>query len=361
MRFTLAAVVLGTLAAPPCAASDEPPMVRVTLPGHTVEGAPLAWNDSRVQLLGRDGRLFAFDPAEVQHFQPTATRFRSYGVSELRAMLLRELGQEYEVSGTSHYLVAHPRDQGARWDQRFEDLYREFVHYFTVRGFKLAEPQFLLLGVVHRNREEFARLSGENGPSVDSGVVGCYNATSNRISLYDMGGGEQSAAWKHNAAVLIHEATHQMAFNTGIHSRTSPPPRWVAEGLATLFEAPGVYDSRQRTQLADRINRQQLDQFRRRAASHRPEVLKALVAGDELFFRSPWAAYCEAWALTFYLVESEPRKYARYLALTAGCPAMVTATAEERLSEFESVFGRDWRMLESRLLRFVGELGRAGE
>src|SRR5436190_8860041 len=42
---------------------------------------------------------------------------------------------------------------------------------------------------------------------------------------------------------MIHEATHQVAFNTGLHSRIGENPRWVVEGLATVFEAPGVRNS----------------------------------------------------------------------------------------------------------------------
>ena len=184
------------------------------------------------------------NPAEVNDYRKTSIGFRTYPPSEFRAVLLRELGSGYEVSGTSHYLVAHPRDQRDKWAERFEDLYRSFVHYFSVRGFEPSPPPFPLVGVVCRNRAEFARYAAAQGDAVPNGVVGYYDIESNRITLYDMGGKADSANWRQNAAVLIHEATHQMAFNTGVHSRYCPPPKWLAEGLAMLFEAPGVYDPR---------------------------------------------------------------------------------------------------------------------
>ena len=65
-------------------------------------------------------------------FDRTASHFRPYPPSEFRAALLRELGSNYEVTGTTHYLIAHPRGQQSRWAERFEDLYRSFIQYFSV-------------------------------------------------------------------------------------------------------------------------------------------------------------------------------------------------------------------------------------
>jgi hypothetical protein len=332
-------------------------MVEVTLRRQQIEGMPLAWDAQRVHLLGRDGRLWQFAPDEPSRFQQTADRFRSYSPSELRAELLRELGPEFEVSGTSHYLVAHPRGQHDKWAQRLEDLYRSLVHYFSVRGFELQPPPFPLLGVVCRNQDEFARYAARQGSVVPSGVVGYYALDSNRIMLYDMGGKDGSNHWQQNAAVAIHEATHQTAFNTGIHSRYTPPPVWVAEGLAMLFEAPGVYDSRYHTRQSDRLNRERLEVFQKvLRPRHRPELLSAMVAADELFRVNPAAAYAEAWALSFFLVETMPGKYANYLARTVEHTPFREVTAAERTADFTAVFGSDWRMLEAQFLRFMAGL-----
>ena len=328
-------------------------MVEVTLPGLSVEGEPLGWNSRVVHLLGRDGRLWTFDPEEVIGFKKTASRFRAYSPSEFRAALLRELGDGYEVSGTSHYLVAHPRGQRDRWAKRFEDLYRSFVHFFSVRGFDLHRPMFPLVGIVYKDRGEFNRSVAAHANAI-SGVEGYYNLNSNRITLYDKGGRGDSPDWQRNAAVLIHEATHQTAFNTGVHSRYSLPPTWVVEGLAMLFEAPGVYDPRNWTRPADRVNRDRLKAFRLLVVPrHRPEMLSLMVASDELFRVTPAAAYAEAWAMSFFLAETEPSKYMRYLKLTASRPPFQNYTAAERTADFTSVFGDDWRMLEARFLRFM--------
>ena len=332
-------------------------LVRLSLGDQQIEGSPLAWDSSMVYLLGRGGRLWRFPPDDATDFSKTSTRFRSYSVSELRGELLRELGNRFEVTGTGHYLVAHPRGQRDIWPQRFEDLYRSFVHYFSVRGFEPKKPPYPLIGIVCGDQREFIRVAAGRGARVTSGLLGFYRPTSNQILLYDMQAGRDPKHWPRNASVILHEATHQTAFNTGIHSRYAPPPLWVAEGLATMFEAPGVYDSRYHTDRSDRVNRGRLGQFRQIVvAKHRPELLRSIVGCDDLFRTHTATAYAEAWALSFFLVETRPRQYTKYLALTADRPKFTEYTSAKRTADFTSVFGTNWSMLEARFLRFMADV-----
>ena len=353
----MTALLLGSLSWPASAASAPTGgMVEVTLQGRKVEGAAIGGVGQELRLLGRDGRLWQFDPDEVQRLTKLSTHFRPYSLSEFRTALLRELGGDYEVSGTSHYLVAHPRGQRDRWAERFEDLYHSFVSYFSVRGCQPATPPFPLVGIVWKSHDDFARYASPGG-STPNGLAGYYDLNSNRLNIYDMGGRSDSANWRQNAAVLIHEATHQTAFNTGIHSRYSRPPLWLAEGLAMLFEAPGIHDSHNYTRLADRVNRDRLRVFRQTLAPrHRPELPASLVASDELFGINPSAAYAEAWALSFFLIETQPRQYIQYLKLTASRPPFQQYTPARRTADFTALFGGDWRMLEARFLRFMAGL-----
>ena len=358
---TIAAAILAVLVWVNPARADRPAaelMVELTLGGRRIEGMPLAWDSQWVHLLGRDGQLWEFDPKEASDFRKTSDRFRGYSISRLRATLLRELGQGFEVSGTGHYLVAHPSGKRSQWARRFEDLYRSLVHYFSVRGFSPQEPAFPLIGIVCKNRQDFFRYAAVAGAAASPGLLGYYSPRTNRIVLYDVGSGHADASqWQQNAATVIHEATHQTAFNTGIHSRYTATPVWVVEGLATLFEAPGVYNSRVYTQQSDRINRDRLRQFKALVVPrHRPEVLSGMIASDRLFRTNPAAAYAEAWALTFYLVETQAGKYTEYLVCTARRPPFRQYTAAERTADFTAVFGDDFRMLQARFLRFMAKV-----
>ncbi|MFZ5830120.1 MAG: DUF1570 domain-containing protein [Planctomycetota bacterium] len=341
----------------PLAAPGADFMVALTLGQQQIEGMPLAWDAGQVHLLARDGRLWSFRPDEAREYRQTDTRFVPYLPSQLRAEMLRDLGRDFEVTGTSHYMIAHAATERDKWANRFEELYRSFVHYFSVRGFQLEKPRFPLLGVVCRNQAEFMRYSAKQGLPASAGVLGWYDSETNRILIYDMGGAPDSAHWQENAAVIIHEAAHQSAFNTGVHSRMVLPPVWLAEGLATMFEAPGVYDSRNHQERGDRINRGRLSDFRSGVrAKHKPDVIKNLVVNDTMFQQRPSAAYAEAWALTFFLVETEPRKYAQYVARTASRPPLSDYTPKQRLDDFTAIYGSDWPMLEARFLRFIDGL-----
>jgi hypothetical protein len=191
-----------------------------------------------------------------------------------------------------------------------------------------------------------------------SGVIGYYSSQSNRIALYDMAEGTHShSAWQQNAATVVHEATHQTAFNTGIHRRFAVTPTWIAEGLGTLFEARGVWDSSQFPRLEDRVNRERLANFREYLKAGRPpQGFLLLVADDRQFQANPMAAYAEAWALTFYLVEKEPRKYAQLLAKTAALEPFGTYPPAQRVADFRAIFGDNPGLFDANFLRFIETL-----
>ncbi len=350
-------LVVAAATASPAAAAPAEAMLELQLHGQWIEGCPLAWNSAQALLLGRDGRLWNVALGEVAGFRRSAGRFRAYGPSEFRAILLRELGPGYEVTGTGHYLVAHPAGQRDRWAERFEQLYRGLVRYFAVRGLVLQEPPFPLVGVVCRDRADFLRHAGHQGLRPGQNIAGYYEIASNRIVLFDPGAGQPPAAGLQDLSVVFHEATHQVAFNTGLHSRLSPPPLWLAEGLATLFETPAVWEKDPSGAAFSRVNPRRLADFRTHVLpQHRPELLQELVVNDELFRTAAVPAYAEAWALTYYLCETQAQAYARYLARTAQRDPFRRYTRAERLADFQAVFGADWRMLEARMLRFLQQV-----
>ncbi|MBX9792282.1 MAG: DUF1570 domain-containing protein [Pirellulales bacterium] len=354
------ALFVGIIASAPLAASaagPTRPLIEVDLNGQRVEGTALSWSRSSVFLLARDGRLWDFAPQTARDFRKLPTGFTSYSPGAVRAQLQAELGNRFEVTGVGHYLVAYPAGQRSQWAQRFEDLYRSFLIYFSVRGFQLQTPEFPLIAIVMPSHAEFLKYSAQEGKPLPAGVLGYYSPTTNRVALYDITDGERSsAAWHTNAETIIHEATHQTAFNTGIHSRFASQPRWAVEGLATVFEAPGVWNSRANPNLPDRINRTQLRGWQQYRSHRRDGALVELISADGRFNSSTLDAYAEAWALSFFLLEKQPRDYAAYLQRLAALPVFEERTSAERLADFTGVFGTNFRLLEARFLRFMDEL-----
>lgn len=321
--------------------------------GRYLEGTPLSWDDENVFLLSREGRLYDFKPSEAKDPRKSSPNFTGYSAAEMRDRLTKELGKSFEVTHTGHYLVAHPRGK-KEWAPRFEEMYRQFVHYFTVRGFALKEPEFPLVAIIWPTQEDFLRYAASEGSNMGPGYLGYYSARSNRVTLYDQqsGGGASSA----NIDTVIHEVTHQTAYNTGVHRRFAATPRWVVEGLGTMFEPQGVWNARKFPKQEDRINRGRLADFQARRSKRPAGLIAELIASDRLFESDPSTAYAEAWALSFYLGEKVQRKYADYLALTAKKPMFRDYPAAERLKDFTSVFGTDLKLLETQYLRFMDEL-----
>jgi hypothetical protein len=350
----LAIFILASLFTAPCFPATAEFMFRATVDGKTLEGRPLAWSSEQMHLLGRDGWMHDFDPRLAKQAVKTAPTFVPYSAAEMKAILQQEMGGSFEISSTRHYLVVHPRGLGNEWPDRFEELYNRFGHYFRVRGFNLQEPLYPMVAVVDRNRDEYFRRAAASGTPVPPNFLGHYDSNSNRVFLYDETANNPHADWSDNADTIIHEATHQTAFNTGVHGRFNAPPRWLVEGLATMFEAPGVWSARYDHTQADRINQGRFDSFRKYAASRRqPGSLAMLLATDAAFRSDPDGAYAEGWALSFYLCETQPRQYAAYLEKTAARPAFSDYSANERMADFEAIFGSDLKLFEAKFLHYM--------
>jgi hypothetical protein len=332
-------------------------MFRARVDGRMLEGQPLSWTSEQMLLLGRDGRLYEFNPKLAKEAQKTSPRFFGYAASEMKTELQKEFGRESDVSTTRHYLVVHPRGQRDQWASRFEDLYNRFEHYFRVRGFKLQEPPYPLVAIVFRDKAEYQRHAEASGTPMRPDTVGHYDPTSNRVFLFDATTGDSGIDWSENAATIIHEATHQTAYNVGIHRRFTAAPRWLIEGLATMFEARGVWNAQYDHSQSDRINRDQLLAFQDYAAKRRKQgALLALLSSDQAFRSDVAAAYAEAWALSFYLCETQPRLYAEYLNRTASRPLFSDYPAAERIADFQDVFGKELKMFETKFLRYMQEV-----
>lgn len=331
-------------------------LLRADYGGVPLSGLVLADLPKEVQILASDGQLRLLSKDKLTRPQWTQGSLAASTSAELKSSLSREFGSGFEVSGTGHYLVAHPKGQRDAWAARFEEIYRSFHYYFQVRGFPLQSPKFTLIAVVFPSQADFMRFASQLGNRISPNVLGFYDPKSNRVYMYDYTAGRKNLGdWQTNAETVIHEVTHQMAFNTGVHSRFGQPPKWVIEGLATLFEAPGVWNGLKKTSPADRVNRNLLAQFRSTLGNLPKGALAQFVADDRTFNNNTAGGYAQAWALSHYLSETNPRGYAKYLQLT-GVARNTVPSSTERLKEFSGCFGSDLALLEANFLRFMAEI-----
>ena len=155
-------------------------------------------------------------------------------------------------------------------------------------------------------------------------------------------------------ATLVHEATHQMAFNGGLHRRLAPVPLWVSEGVAMYFETPDLASERGWRAIGT-VNRPRLEKF---LAGQREGWLEEIVRDDESFRRADEAldAYSRAWALTYFLMQTRRESFVAYLRALSQKEPLSEDDPEIRLREFVAAFGGPPKAFEEPVAKFMARL-----
>ncbi|TWT66723.1 hypothetical protein Pla123a_46100 [Posidoniimonas polymericola] len=312
-----------------------------------------------VCLLQEDGELLLLSADEVVERADVAEPFQPLTEEQLTERLQEELGERFAFYTTPHYVVAYDTSRAyAKWlSSLLERLHKAFVNYWQNEGLELEEPKFPLVVVVYADQASYRRASAEELGGA-SGIIGYYSLTTNRVSMHDLTGTET----RRNAndrtslreinrmvsrpevapmvATIVHEATHQVAFNTGMMSRFADLPLWLVEGMAIYFEAPDLSSGRGWRGIG-KVNRPRLQEFQRGARGWDSERLRALVTSDQRL-RDPntaASAYAEAWALNYFLIKQRPDAYRSYLKYLAGLAPFGELPENQRIRDFEEYFG----------------------
>jgi len=343
---------------------------QVELSGRVVTTA----QDGGLLLLARDGVLWEVQPEQLVEHTTDDVPFKPFSAEEMSERLLGELPRGFEVHATSHYLIFHntSREYATWCGSLFERLYLAFTNFWSRKAFALKTPEFPLVAIVfadQRSYEQFARK--ELGDAVGS-IIGYYSLRTNRMTMFDLTGvaglgrvprGGTSAQInrilaqpdaERTVATIVHEATHQIAYNCGLHTRYSDCPLWFSEGIALYFETPDL-GSAKGWSTVGAINAPRLARFREYVDKRPPDSLISLVRDGTRFRDTSQGldAYAEAWALTYFLLKQHPKQYLAYLrALSAKQPAKED-DSETRLREFKQAFGGDLKRLDSEFLRFI--------
>ena len=160
-----------------------------------------------------------------------------------------------------------------------------------------------------------------------------------------------------NIATIIHEGTHQLAYNCGMQTRFADNPMWVSEGLAMFFESPDMSSPRGWRGIG-RVNQVNLRRWRN-YLPHRPEESLATLLADDMRFRNASTAedaYGEGWALTYFLIKTKRKEYTAFMKrLSAGKP-LATKSARERIDIFEESFGMTLTQADKALKTYMRRL-----
>ena len=363
----------------PLPAAAGEPLVRVAVRAGTGEAATLTGRilteaqDGGILLETRDGRLHTVPPEQLQQRTETNDEFQPLNADELGRQLRDEFGDGFEIITTRRYVICtNAGRRYAEWcGSLFERLMNAFLTHWRVRPLRLSEPDRPLVAIVFASQRQFAEYATADAGAAVAGAPGYYSIRTNRVVLYDLTArpgaapartlaeiGRKVAEAPLSVATVVHEATHQIAFNCGLHTRYADNPLWLTEGMAMYFETPDL-ESRSGWRTVGRPNTARLAQFLDYARRRPADSLATLVSTDGRFTNAETAgdAYAEAWALSYFLIKTRRQDYVDYLDRLSQKRRLFWDTAEQRRTEFEAAFG-DAAALDRQFVAWIARVGR---
>jgi hypothetical protein len=144
----------------------------------------------------------------------------------------------FRAGRTTHYLGIGDAPDAFRAQamEICEAVARDYLAYFRAKGFAVLRPERRLTVVILADADALAAFLGaEPGTAVG----GFYDLETNRLVIYDyrsQGRAAAPRAGRANTIALVHEAAHQLTFNTGLLDRRGDVPLGISEGLAMFVE-----------------------------------------------------------------------------------------------------------------------------
>lgn len=326
-------------------------------------------------LLVQDARgvLWAITPDEIVSRDSDAIPFIPADHDEMGERLLKEFPDGFRIHKTAHYVVCYNTSPAyAQWcGALYERLLLAFRTYWKNRGFKLHDPEMPLVALVFDSQRSYAAYAKPELGDATSKIIGYYSPQSNRVVMYDLtgsevGGRRRGSTADHinrllmrpgaerTVATVIHEATHQIAFNCGLQTRYADIPLWISEGMAIYFETPDLRSSKGWRKFGD-VNHVRLSDFRRYLRNRPNDSLATLISNDDRF-RDPRradAAYAEAWALNYFLIRKRPKDYLAYMKVLSEKRPLRYDDPKDRQMLFKECFGDDVEKLNTEFLRYM--------
>lgn len=220
------------------------------------------------------------------------------------------------TSQTEHYLAIGDAPESFR-EQAIglcEKILASYQKYFGSKDFEVKVPARRMTVVPLAGRMSYAAFKGE---PVGAEEAGFFDIDEDRLVIFDARGAGGPAGGmtgadprRLNTFSLVHEAIHQLTYDTGMLSRTADVPVAVSEGLATYGEL-----WQKANPVIGQLNRLRLQVLRQPGTEWVP--VAKLVTDDRVFrdAATVQAAYAEAWLLVHVLLKSRSAKFRAYLDL----------------------------------------------
>jgi len=365
MRFWKSLSLLLTLLAAPFLSADE---ISFERDGRRIDlqGEVIATHEAGVILHTSDGKMWPIQNAEIVQRTKTPAPFQLQTKEELIETVLAEMPPGSQILETNHYVVAYNTSRAyAQWVAgMLERLHRGFTSYWSQRGLQLEEPKQPLVALVFDNQDSFAQYGQAELGAAAKSVIGFYSMHTNYVVMFDLTGGAGDSRrslgirdiqrlmsrpdFQWSLATIVHEATHQLAFNMGLQKRYADVPLWFSEGLAIYFETPDVSSSRGWRGIGQ-VSAPRLQQFQKSARESSQAFLPDMLINDDSLRKAATAIdrYSQAWAVTYYLQKRMPDEYDAYLKELSEIEPLHDPSQTERVRLFQKHFGADLTALEN--------------
>lgn len=322
-----------------------------------------------------DGELIAIAPStSIAKIEAIDEPMQPTDASEIAAKTLALLPAGAKSLSTEHFVVCYDTsDTYARWNANlYEKMFKGMLRFWKEKGLELQTPRFPLVALIFRDKADYIEYSKRDFQGGEN-TFGYYTQTTNRLATFDLTGIEgvlppgtkiqreellgeifSRPEAERQIATILHEACHQIAFNTGLQTRLGDYPLWLSEGIATFFESADTRSSSGWAG-AGRINTYNLQQIRFYFRNRPADSLASLLTQDERFRKGDTsaAAYGECWGLTFFLVKKKPKEFVAYLKKLRERPPGNPSDAKQRLDDFLASFGQDLDKLDKDFVRMM--------
>lgn len=305
--------------------------------------------DGGMLLMAEDGQMWTVQPERLIERETNPGAMSPIDADEAAKRMLAELPPGFRVYKTAHYVICHNTpDFYVEWvGSLFEQAYAGFYSFWKNKGRQLEENRFPLTAIVFADQASFAQFARpELGDMVDS-VIGYYNLQSNRMLTYYLQNAER------RVATIVHEAVHQLSYNSGLQRRMADNPYWVSEGLATYFETPDGSARGWRT--IGGVNQVNLGRFHNYLPNRPADSLVTLLR-DDARFRNPAeanAAYAEAWALNYFLLRTKRKEYIAYLKMLSEGELLRPVDARARVQMFQDAMKMEIDEFDQEFIKYV--------
>ena len=317
----------------------------------------------------RNGRIHTITPAMLLQRTSEELAFTRMDTRELSASLLETMGTEFSITTTDHYVICSntSKEYTQFCGKLLDQVYAEFFKFFAgeSRPF-VKEPSAPLPVIVFSSSEQLKQFASRQHPDVSfDDTPGYYSVRDNQILIMDLSGESAQATASsirrkllgvpRQVSTVVHEAVHQLAFNSGLQVRMADNPVWLSEGLAMWFE-PTSNRSALLWSRPGQVNPVHQPLFMSFVHQNRLSLpLQELLASDKPFQNADTlaVAYSESWAITAWMIRQQPEAMDKMLKALSERKPLQSVTPDQRITEFQQVFGKDLDEIERSMIPFI--------